>query len=65
MTQCTADYVDRQHWNILAELSEDGGLEQSGLKCTCKGGIGILCAPDLNYAFPTQTIPSSVSQEEL
>lgn len=63
--QCTANSIGRQHWSIPAELSEDGGLELSGLKCTCKGGIRILCAPDLYYAFPTQAIPSSVSQEEL
>lgn len=47
MAQCTADYTERQNWNILAVLSEDGGLELSGLKCTCKGGIRILCAPVL------------------
>lgn len=49
---------------MLAELNEDSGLELSGLKCTCKGGIRVLCA-DWYYTFPTQAIPSSVSQEDL
>lgn len=62
--QCIADDEDRQRWNILAKLSEDSGLELSGLKCICKGGIRILCAR-WYYAFPTQAIPSSVSQEDL